>query len=74
MATQPTEGSVPLWFHEYAIENERQHRELSMQIADMRGLIANVENRIIKWTVVQLIASIIAASSVATLVQQVLVD
>ena len=74
MATQPTEGSVPRWFHEYAIENERQHRELSTQIADMRGVIANGENRIIKWIVAQMIAAIIAASSVAILVQQVFVE
>ena len=78
MSTQPTESSIPHWFHAYALENERQHRELATEIATMRGelstAIANVENRLIKWIVAQMIAAIIAASSIALLVQQFFVD
>ena len=74
MATQPPEATVPHWFHEYAVENERQHRELSTQIAAVRGelttAIASAENRLIKWMVAQFIAATVAASSIALLVQQ----
>ena len=74
MTTQPVEDNVPQWFHAYALENERQHRELSTQIATMRGElateIASAENRLIKWMVAQMIAAIVAASSIALLVQQ----
>lgn len=78
MATQPPETTVPQWFHDYAVENERQHRELATQIAAARGelatMIANVENRLIKWIVAQFIAATVAASSVALLVQQLFGD
>ena len=74
MTTQQVEDNVPQWFHAYALENERQHRDLSTQIATMRGElateIASAENRLIKWMVAQMIAAIVAASSIALLVQQ----
>ena len=78
MATQPPEATVPQWFHAYALENERQHRELATQIAAIRGelttAIANVENRLIKWIVAQFFAATVAASSIALLVQQLFGD
>ena len=74
MATQPPEATVPQWSHAYALENERQHRELATQIAAIRGEIANVENRLIKWIVAQFFAATVAASSIALLVQQLFGD
>ena len=89
MTTQPPEATVPQWFHDFAVENERQHRELATQIQAMRGElsteveslrgelsteIAKVENRLIKWIVAQFIAATIAASSIALLVQQLVGD
>ena len=78
MTTQPPEASVPQWFHDFAVENERQHRELATQIAAVRGElaaeIANVENRLIKWIVAQFFAATIAASSIALLIQQLIGD
>ena len=40
--TQEGQDSVPVYFYEFALENERQHRELGESI--LRS-----ENRIIRW-------------------------
>lgn len=40
MSTQP--DTVPDWFHRYAVENERQHREQTEKIGDAKA-------DLIKW-------------------------
>ena len=40
---EPTE-TVPLWFHHYAVENERQHAALNQRITE-------VETRLVRWLI-----------------------
>ena len=47
---EPTEN-VPVWFHRYAIENERQHASLNERIASVETRMAELETRLVRWVV-----------------------
>ena len=54
MAVQPNQDSnesVPVWFHRYAIENERQHAAMNERITQVETRLAQVETRLVRWVV-----------------------
>lgn len=67
-------SQIPQWFHGYAVENERQHRELGERISghavenerqhrELGERISDMESRLIKWIVGTAIAFSIAAAA-----------
>lgn len=54
MAEQPNDGPgerIPAWFHQYALENERQHAALNQRITEVETRIVEVETRLVRWVV-----------------------
>ena len=72
MTTTPPPEDVPRYFHDYALENERQHKELATRITDLRGELKaelhQMENRLL-W---RILGGVVIAVGLGTVVDRLL--
>ena len=73
MTTTPSPGEdVPRYFHDYALENERQHKELATGITDLRGELKAelhlMENRLL-W---RILGGVVVAVGLGTVLDRLL--
>ena len=54
------------------LREELRHYATKADLAEVKAELANVETRLIKWMLGQMVAAIVAASSIALLIQRLL--